>query len=184
MTSPTASCLAIAVLALLPACGGGGSNPPTSPTGPVAGCATEAVANEGWAHVAEGGAVSHRHNPPASGQHYPVWARYLEHAVPVARGYWVHNLEHGGIVFLYRPGAPAATVDALRAAYRALPNDPACGHKRALFAADPDLPGETAVVAADFVLQAGCTDSGAVRAFVDAHLARGPEQVCQDGTRP
>ena len=76
--------------------------------------------------------------------HYPVWARYEEHAAPVARGYWVHNLEHGGIVFLYKPGTPAATVEALRAAYRALPNDPACGHKRALLAADRrTLPGET-----------------------------------------
>lgn len=176
--------LAIAALALLQSCGGGDSNPPTMPTGPVAGCATETVANEGWAHVAEGSAVAYRHNPPASGNHYPVWARYQEHTVPVARGYWVHNLEHGAIVFLYKPGTATATVDALRAAYRALPNDPACGHKRALFAADPDLAGETAVVAADVVLQSGCTDAGAIRTFVNAHIARGPEQVCTDGTRP
>ena len=51
----------------------------------------------------------------------------------MARGYRVHNPEHGGIVFLYRPSAPAATVSALRDAYRAraVPNDPACGHKQA-----------------------------------------------------
>ena len=36
----------------------------------------------------------------------------------------------------------------------------------------------------DAVLQSGCTDSAAIRAFVNAHIARGPEQVCQDGTRP
>jgi uncharacterized protein DUF3105 len=176
--------LLITSVALLPSCGGGGSDTPTTPATPVAGCATEAVANEGWTHVSEGSPITYRHNPPASGNHYPVWARYEEHAVPVARGYWVHNLEHGGIVFLYKPGTPAATVDALRAAYRALPNDPACGHKRALLAADPDLPGETAVVAADFVLQSGCTDGGAIRTFVNTHIGRGPEQVCQDGTRP
>jgi hypothetical protein len=184
MTTSARPCLAIAALALLPSCGGGSTNPNPAPSGPVAGCATESVANEGWTHVLEGSAIAYRHNPPASGPHYPVWARYEEHTVPVARGYWVHNLEHGGIVFLYKPGTAAATVDALRNVYRALPNDPACGHKRALFAADPDLPGETAVIAADFVLQSGCTDSGAIRTFVNAHIARGPEQVCQDGTRP
>ena len=176
------------VLVLIPflaGCGGGGgtTNPPVNPT-PVAGCATVPVANEGWVHVAEGSAITYRANPPASGPHYPVWARYEEHATTVARGYWVHDLEHGGIVFLYRPGAPAGVVDGLRAAYRALPNDPACGHKRALLTADPDLPTDTAVVAADFMLQAGCTDAAAIRAFVDARIGRGPEQVCANGTRP
>jgi hypothetical protein len=170
--------------ALLSSCGGGGgSTNPTPPT-PAAGCATQAVANEGWLHVAEGQPITYRHNPPASGSHYPVWARYQEHTTTVARGYWVHNLEHGGVVFLYRPSAPAAAVTALRDAYRALPNDPACGHKRALLTADPDLPTDTAVVAADFQLEGGCTSAGAIRAFVDARIGRGPEQVCADGNRP
>jgi hypothetical protein len=173
---------AVAVL-LLPACGGGGSTNPTPQT-PVTGCATNAVANEGWFHVIEGQAITYRHNPPASGNHYPVWARYQEHATTVARGYWVHNLEHGGVVFLYRPSAPAPAVDALRAAYRALPNDPACGHKRALMTADPELPTDTAVVAADFELEGNCADAGAIRRFVDARIGRGPEAVCADGTRP
>lgn len=172
-----------ALLPFLAACGGGTTTPPVSSM-PVAGCSSQAVANEGWLHVPEGSAVTYRHNPPTSGNHYPVWARYEEHNTTVARGYWVHNLEHGGIVFLYRPGAPATAVNALRDAYRALPNDPACGHKRALLTADPELPTDTAVVAADFMLEAGCTDASAIRAFVDARIGRGPEQVCTNGTRP
>ena len=174
----------LVVLPFLASCGGGGSPTPPSTVPPVAGCATLPVANEGWVHVPEGAAISYRANPPASGSHYPVWARYEEHNTTVARGYWVHNLEHGGVVFLYRPGAPAGVVDALRASYRALPNDPACGHKRALLTADPDLPTDTAVVAADFMLEAGCTDPAAIRRFVDARIGRGPEQVCANGTRP
>lgn len=179
--------LVLAVLAslpLLPACGGGTTTPPPPPGAPVAGCATLPVANEGWLHVAEGSAISYRANPPASGPHYPVWARYEEHNTTVARGYWVHNLEHGGVVLLYRPGAPAGAVTALRDAYRALPNDPACGHKRALLTAEPDLPTDTAVVAADFMLEAGCLDAGGIRHFVDSRIGRGPEQVCANGTRP
>src|SRR5262245_8086029 len=108
----------LALLPLPPSCGGGAVTPNPAPSGPpVAGCTTQPVANECWIHVAEGSVINYAHNPPASGPHYPVWARYQEHNTVVARGYWVHNLEHGGVVFLYRPSAPAASVTALRDAY-------------------------------------------------------------------
>eukprot|EP00079_Xenopus_tropicalis_P032782 XP_017946553.1 PREDICTED: tumor protein p53-inducible protein 13 isoform X1 [Xenopus tropicalis] len=39
---------------------------------------------------------------PNSGMHRPKWARYGEYVYcPPQR--WVHNLEHGGVVFLYHP---------------------------------------------------------------------------------
>src|SRR5688500_13322181 len=86
-------------------CGCGGTSPQTpGPVGPIPGMA---VPNEGWAHVPEGSATTYRSNPPASGPHYPVWLRYREYTEAMARGYWVHNLEHGAVVVLYRPDAPA-----------------------------------------------------------------------------
>ena len=142
------------------------------------------VPNEGWAHVAEGSAVSYLGNPPASGPHYPVWARYEAFTTTVARGYWVHNLEHGAAVLLHRPDASAEAVQALRAAYAALPADPACGHTRALLTRDPLLDRPIAVVAADVALLGDCVDQAAVRAFVVARRGRGPEAVCTNGTRP
>src|SRR5262245_31883099 len=100
--------------------GGGGSTdsgiPPSS--GPQ-GTVVNQVANEGWLHVFEGTAVTYQNNPPASGPHYPVWLRYEEFSTALPRPYWVHNLEHGGVIFLYRPDAPAAVVSALRDVYRA-----------------------------------------------------------------
>lgn len=176
------------VLALMTAglsgCGSVSTSTTQTPIPVVEGCAVEAVANEGWPHVPEGSAITYRHNPPASGPHYPVWARYEEHATAVPRGYWVHNLEHGALVFLYRPGAPAATIAALRSAYQALPDDPACGRKRAVLTPDPLLPGDTAVVAADFVLQSGCTDGSVIRSMATNHQGHGPEAVCDNGTAP
>lgn len=177
---------ALAGVLLLGGCGGGDGGgsvvgPGTDPSCPAA---VTSVANEGWVHVPEGSAVNYRANPPASGPHYPVWARYQEHASAVARPYWVHNLEHGAIVFLYRPDAPAAVVSALRAAFQSLPNDPACGHRRALMTPDPQLPRAIAVVAADFVISADCVDSALVRDFAMGRRGLGPEQVCTDGTRP
>jgi hypothetical protein len=177
--------LAAAGVVLLIGCGGGGGGSPVNgPSDPSCAAVVTSVANEGWVHVAEGSVVSYRANPPASGPHYPVWARYQEHPSAVARPYWVHNLEHGAIVFLYRPDAPPAVVAALRGVVQFLPNDPACGHRRALMTPDPLQPGTTAVVAADHLLAAECVIGEAIRDFVTLSRGRGPEQVCQDGSRP
>jgi hypothetical protein len=173
--------LALAAVGLaLAGCGSDGSPAAPAPSGAPG----VAVPNEGWAHVAEGASVSYRSNPPASGPHYPVWARYQEHAAVVARPYWVHNLEHGAIVLLYRPDAGSGTIAALRDAYQALPPDPACGHKRALMTADPLLPRPVATVAADWMLLADAVDHAAILQFASARRGRAPENVCQDGTRP
>jgi hypothetical protein len=113
-----------------------------------------------------------------------VWLRYEEYTQVIPRPYWVHNLEHGAVVFLYRTGAPAATVQTLTTAYRDLPDDPACGHKRAVLVPDPALDVDWAVVAADWMLEGATLDPAAVRAFALAHRNHGPEQVCDQGTRP
>ncbi len=143
-----------------------------------------AVANEGWAHVAEGTATTYAHNPPASGNHYAPWARYEVFATAIPRGYWVHNIEHGGIVLLYNPGASAATIADLTAAWTAIPDDPACAHRRALLTPDLELDDTVAVVAADWVLEGPCVDQAAILAFVTAHRAMAPEDVCTPGTYP
>lgn len=165
--------------------GGGGSGgsgiPPSS--GPQGTVVTQ-VSNEGWLHVFEGTAVTYQNNPPASGPHYPVWLRYEEFTTALSRGYWVHNLEHGAIVFLYRPDAPPAVVAALRDVYRALPPDATCGHRLAVMLPDPLMPRPVAAVAADWVLQADGVDAPTINAFVTARRGRGPERVCDPGARP
>jgi len=176
----------VALLAALTApilnCGGNGpTDPPLS--GPQNTLVTP-VPNEGWLHVPEGSTIRYQNNPPASGPHYPVWARYQEFTTTVARGYWVHNLEHGAVVFLHRPDAPAAVVDALRSAYRLLAPDAQCGHRLALLTADPELSRPIAVVAADWVLTADGVDAPTIQAFVAARRNHGAEQVCDQGTRP
>jgi hypothetical protein len=177
----------IAVVALWAGCGGSGStNAPTPPPVDSGTCAMaeSAVANEGWVHVAEGTAITYQHNPPASGPHYPVWARYQAYTTAVARPYWVHNLEHGAIVLLYRPDASPAVVSSLSDTFRALPNDPECGHPRALLTPDPELARAVTVVAANFVLEGDCVSPNAVLTFATAHRNHAPEDICDSGTRP
>jgi hypothetical protein len=166
---------------MLPLGCGGGS--PAAPAGPPAPGSPPVVTvpSEGWVHVAEGTPVAYQANPPASGPHYPVWARYKEHTQAVPRPYWVHNLEHGAIVLLYRPDAPSAAVAELRQAFSALPNDPACGHRRALLTPDPLLPQPVAAVAALHVLTGERLDPSWVRSFTDTYRGHGPEAECADG---
>jgi hypothetical protein len=59
------------------------------------------IADEGRKHVPETSNPNYTTNPPASGDHYPVWSQYGVFREPVDPGYWVHNLEHGAIVLLY-----------------------------------------------------------------------------------
>ena len=102
----------------------------------------------------------------------------------MARGYWVHNLEHGAIVMVYRPDAPVAVIEAMKQMYRALPSDPACGHARAVLTPDPLINTPVAVVAANFVLSGSCVSSNAIGQFVAAHHNHAPEQICDNGQRP
>src|SRR5262245_21540219 len=100
----------LVLLGVLGAAGCGSSSTPTAPPPDNGSCSVQeaGVANEGWIHVAEGSSITYAHNPPASGPHYPVWLRYEAFSTAMARGYWVHNLEHGGIVMIYRPDAGSA----------------------------------------------------------------------------
>lgn len=179
----------LVVVLAISGCGGGSS--PTAPSNVTSpplstdrGTVVVQVPNEGFNHVSEGSALTFRHNPPASGAHYPVWARYAEYTTPLARGYWVHNLEHGAVVFLYRPDTASATVDALRSVYRSLPADQECGLPRALLTPDPLMPRPIAVVAWDWVLDSDVVEPSAILDFVLSHRGNGREDICEGGTAP
>jgi hypothetical protein len=180
---------ALAFLGLLAGCGG--SDAPSGPSGGGGNDGTCAmtetqVPNEGWSHVAEGSATTYAHNPPASGPHYPLWLRYEAFGGTQARGYWVHNLEHGAVVLLYRPDASADLRNTMLSTYNSLGNDPACGSVRALLTPDPLLPTgvNAAVVAANFTLTGACVNPDRVRQFNVAHRGQAPEQICAGGNRP
>jgi hypothetical protein len=85
----------------------------------------------GFGHVALGTKLTYTYCPPASAKHYnavgagPLQARvYGPNDTVIPQG-WVHNLEHGGLVILYK----GAEVDeaALRALFESIPASPVCG---------------------------------------------------------
>src|SRR5665213_2666397 len=50
-------------------------------------------------HIDTCSAITFPENPPAGGNHYQVWAAYQSFSFAVPRGFWVHNLEHGAVVY-------------------------------------------------------------------------------------
>jgi hypothetical protein len=152
------------------------------------------------------------HNPPIAGPHYWVWAKWGIHdeTPPLPRGYWVHNLEHGAVVFLYRPDAPQSLKDALRRVFAAIPlmpptEWPACcagttgtpcdNHKRVLLTPDPMLdtpwavtvsgPEEFYCVGYGYYIKGDCIASEqALVDFALQHRSMGAEPYCDEGFVP
>jgi hypothetical protein len=70
--------------------------------GPLPG--EQAIVDAGGGHVDTSVALTYQHYPPSSGQHYDAtapWGVYTDATQPVPEGNFLHNLEHGGVVFVY-----------------------------------------------------------------------------------
>jgi Protein of unknown function (DUF3105) len=144
-------------------------------------------------HVDPGsGPISWITNPPSSGNHYAVWARWG--AWPnLARGHWVHNLEHGGVALLYQcpSGTCDDTRDALVRAAAVFPGDPACGpadaspaRVRVVITNDSVITTPIAASAWGAVYEATCVDAASLRLFYTMFAGHAPEDLCADGSVP
>ena len=154
-----------------------------------AGCAitVERWALQGGQHVDVGTDIRWPSNPPNSGPHFPVWAAYQEFTSPVPRGYYVHDLEHGAVVLLSNcdqvSGDCTPVLDALRAASASLPDDALCSsvRVRTVITPDPLITEPLVAVSWGYVYRAACVDQPSLNAFVQAHYAQGPENLCANG---
>jgi hypothetical protein len=142
---------------------------------------------DGGAHRDVGTPITWSSNPPTSGAHWGIWAAWDRAYVQLPRGHWVHNLEHGGVVFAYRcdAGCPEV-VEQLIEVVRGLPTDPLCIapiRHRALIVADPELPADGTIAAAAWGVHylGSCVDSESLALFDDEHVARAPENFCSNG---
>ncbi|MEZ4391125.1 MAG: DUF3105 domain-containing protein [Polyangiales bacterium] len=145
-------------------------------------------------HVDEdAGAIAWLTNPPSSGPHFNTWTRFGTFP-NLARGNWVHNLEHGGVVFLYRCAGDAGACDAARdelvAASQTIPGDPACmpdaGDPRLRLVITNDALIETPFAGAawGWLYAADCVEPSSVRSFFTRHVGQAPEDFCADGFIP
>jgi hypothetical protein len=144
----------------------------------------------GNAHVATGTVIRYTYCPPASGRHFnqgggigPIPARpYGPNDGVIPQG-WVHNLEHGGLVILYR-GAEADQA-VLRALYDAVPASPVCGFEPGGSAPGPviarfdEMAWPFAALVWDRVLPLETLDQAAIFDFYARYAERtNPEKLC------
>jgi Protein of unknown function (DUF3105) len=93
--------------------------------------------DQGHLHVADGTKVKYAFCPPASGQHYndpgvagPITPKLYGPNDQTVPANWIHNMEHGGFVVLYRCGSSdncdANQQAALKAFFDSFPASPVC----------------------------------------------------------
>ena len=129
-------------------------------------------------HIDEG-SIEYEEYPPSSGDHRSQWARWGEYSsLPAER--WLHNLEHGGIAFLYNPCAEPALIEELRDYARALQGEGGAPFRWVLTPA-PELPTAIAVIAWEWRYLAECLRRDEVDEFIERVYRRAPEDIAVDG---
>jgi hypothetical protein len=132
----------------------------------------------GHLHVNPGTRVKYANCPPASGKHYnavgqgPIEAKvYGPDEKTIPQG-WLHNMEHGGLVLLYKcpgPACDAAGQAALQELYKQWPSSPICGFRPGLVSPVmtrfDDMPYPYAAVVWDVVLPLQTLDPAAILDF-------------------
>ena len=135
------------------------------------------VASEGRGHVAEGQPISYKNTPPSSGTHYPStvpWGVYQEE---VAEGYWVHNLEHGGVVLLYNcPDGCPELKQQLEETFKTFPPGK-YGQVKLVVTPYSKMEHRIAAVAWEWILELDTFDREQLLTFYREHVDRGPEDV-------
>jgi hypothetical protein len=151
--------------------GGGAAGMPAMPECTSCGACPEVLPVLSAVHVT--GPIEYPDPPPVGGNHDPCWARWGVHSEAVPARNWVHNLEHGGVVFLHH--CPAGCADEL-AAFSAL----AQANQRTLLTPYDELNVRFALLAWGVRLQSDCFDQRAFQAFYDAHFNHGLEAIASD----
>jgi hypothetical protein len=120
-------------------------------------------------------AVDYGTEPPVGGPHNPCWVPWTVYDHEVQTERWVHNLEHGGLAFLYNcPEGCADEVGTLDAYVRALPQG------TAVMLPYAEMDARFAAVSWGARITLDCMDTDALQAFYDAHHNHSPETLTAD----
>ncbi len=162
---------------------GSASPPSRNPAGATAPALTQGsllpgtvVPDEGKAHVTEGTPIAYKSYPPSSGTHYGTTADYGFTEQEVVEGKLVHSLEHGAVVLYYKPGLATDVIQKLRDAYTSLP--PAkYGKVKLVITPYSKLTVPIEMAAWGYVQPFPQFEYDKIRAFYQAHVDKGPEDV-------
>lgn len=149
----------------------------------------------GAGHVAVGTPITYTYCAPASGRHYnaagsgPIQPRVYGPEDEVLPQGWLHNLEHGALVLLYKGDGAGATTEgqaALQSLFDSFPPSPVCGFQPGtsvgpLFARFDEMATPFAALVWGRVLPMDELDPDAVLEFDRIFGERtNPEDLCPD----
>jgi hypothetical protein len=148
-------------------------------------CVYRAFPNEGQTHEAKKfTAADYKTNPPTSGNHVPSGQEakegiYIPGNEP-GIGNWVHTLEHGRVLFQYKPGIDASVVTQLDKLFNEDVADSGGGYHSVLMRNNSNMPFEVAAVAWRHYL--GCEKFSskaidAMRLFREQLVDKAPEKI-------
>lgn len=114
------------------------------------------------------GDVTYEQNPPAGGEHNPVWQNSGFYEEPVRNENAVHTMEHGGVWITYDPDLPQDQKDTLREIVQ--------GQDCLLASPYPDLPDGAPVVASAWgaQMQLKSADDPGLQEFI-RYYRKGPQ---------
>ena len=146
--------------------------------GPVEGVEEFEVASGVNNHTPD--TVDYEQDPPAGGEHNPVWQNAAFYEEPVRNENAVHTLEHGAVWITYSPALPQDQIDTIQEIVES---------QDCLLASPyPGLPAETPVVASAWGSQVGLesADDPNLERFISAYR-KGPQTpepgaTCSGGT--
>lgn len=135
----------------------------------------ERLPDEGYDHVPVGTQIKYRAQPPASGPHYPAPASAGVYP-GLAPGFWVHSLEHGYIVLLYRPPVSQALLAQFQEMVRDFPVSK-FGNVKLVIAPYEDMSHPFAVLAWDWRMWMDSFDRNTALQFYRQHVDHGREDI-------
>jgi hypothetical protein len=148
------------------------SNHP-APAGQMLG---QQLPDEGYEHVAVGSQIHYKANPPASGPHYPFPAPAGVYLNGLETGFWVHSLEHGYVVVLYKPPASPERVAEFDRMVKDFPKSKYANVKLVI-APYPNMPHPYAVLGWDWRLQMDSWNQATVLQFYKERVDHGREDI-------
>jgi Protein of unknown function (DUF3105) len=172
----------IAIIAVVALAGGDDKSADTSnlaADATAAGCTYKSYPSEGREHTT--GKVKYKTNPPTSGRHNPTPAQdgiYAPGNEPAPEN-WVHSLEHGRVLFQYKPGTPQNQVAQMQKIAEEELNG-AAGYHVLMFQNNTKMPTQFALVAWTKSLTCNTLDSKSedvMREFRKAFTDKGPELI-------
>lgn len=142
-------------------------------------------------HVTLCSLVDYDTNPPSGGDHYPLWPRYGVYDYAIPREFYVHSLEHGGVVITHSCDDCDGEVEQAKELVQATDPAAACCSaagcpsgvtNQLVLTPDPGLDTAWAASAWEFTLTADCFESDVFANFIAEHRdsAVAPELVCDN----